>query len=462
MNVLAGIDRSTARLDTMTVANRRHRRFLSHLLLLAGDIVAITLPFLIANTIYWESPLSSHGVTILALLLPAYAVFASLNHTFSDSSLERLRFGAVRSIKAVMLAATAILLVAYMLKVGSHFSRAVFATGFGGALIAIPAIRLLLVKRVQAILGGSPFTTVAVVDGVPYDRQPGELVLTAAELDFDPTSSDPLGYHRLANILCQADRVVVACPSDHYARWSSILKSMTIDGEILVDTLDELDLIGIGRHGGRQTFVVAAGPLSRGDRIVKRLLDIAVSLAALVVLSPLFLAVAIAIRAESAGPIFFRQPRIGRDNRIFSIFKFRSMFADRCDPIASTLTARVDPRVTRVGEFIRRTSIDELPQLINVLLGTMSIVGPRPHPLGAKAADLLYWDIDPRYRHRHSMKPGMTGLAQIRGFRGNTERVEDLTNRLQSDLEYAANWSVWRDIGIIFGTFAILRHKNAF
>ncbi|MBI0477193.1 exopolysaccharide biosynthesis polyprenyl glycosylphosphotransferase [Sphingomonas sp. MA1305] len=461
MNVLAGISHGTTRLDTVAIANRRHRRFLSHSLLLASDILAIVVPFLIANIIYWGSAGSSHGVTILALLIPAYSVFASLNHTFSDSSLERLRYGAVRSMKAVMLAAMAILLVAYMLKVGSHFSRAVFATGFAGTLIAIPVLRLLLVRRVQTILGGSPFTTVVVVDGVSYNRQPDELVLTATELGFDPDSSDPLGFHRLADILCRADRVVIACRPDHYARWSSILKSMTVDGEI-VDTLGELDLIGIGRHAGRQTFVVAAGPLSLGDRIIKRMLDIMVSLIALIMLSPLFAVIAIAIRVESAGPVFFRQPRIGRDNRIFSIYKFRSMFAEACDPTASALTTRSDPRVTRVGDFIRRTSIDELPQLINVMRGTMSIVGPRPHPLGAKAADLLYWDIDPRYRQRHSMKPGMTGLAQIRGFRGNTERVEDLTNRLQSDLEYAVNWSVWRDIGIIFATFAILRHKNAF
>lgn len=118
--------------------------------------------------------------------------------------------------------------------------------------------------------------------------------------------------------------------------------------------------------------------------------------------------------------------------------------------------------MTRVGTFIRSTSLDELPQFINVLAGDMSIVGPRPHALSAKAADILYWDVDPRYRHRHSMKPGLTGLAQVRGFRGNTERVEDLTNRLQADLEYAANWSLWHDIRIILRTFVVLRHSNAF
>jgi len=118
--------------------------------------------------------------------------------------------------------------------------------------------------------------------------------------------------------------------------------------------------------------------------------------------------------------------------------------------------------VTRVGRFIRRTSIDELPQLINVVIGDMSIVGPRPHAVGSRAENKLFWEIDERYWHRHAAKPGLTGLAQIRGFRGATDREDDLTNRLQADLEYLNDWSLWRDIKIIVMTFGVLRHKNAF
>ena len=126
------------------------------------------------------------------------------------------------------------------------------------------------------------------------------------------------------------------------------------------------------------------------------------------------------------------------------------------------LTTRADSRVTRIGQFIRRNSIDELPQLINVLRGDMSMVGPRPHALSARAADQLYWEIDARYRHRHAVKPGVTGLAQVRGFRGATVLTADLINRLSSDLEYLRDWSMGKDLWILFRTILVIRHDNAF
>ena len=138
------------------------------------------------------------------------------------------------------------------------------------------------------------------------------------------------------------------------------------------------------------------------------------------------------------------------------------MRAELTDARASVLTARNDVRVTRVGNFIRKTSIDELPQIFNVLFGDMSLVGPRPHAVSARADDALYWEVDHRYWHRHAVKPGLTGLAQIRGFRGATETHSDLANRLHSDLEYVANWSLLGDIKIIFKTFLVLVHENAF
>jgi len=186
------------------------------------------------------------------------------------------------------------------------------------------------------------------------------------------------------------------------------------------------------------------------------------SATALLVLLPLFIAVAIAIRLESPGPILFRQQRIGRDNALFMMFKFRSMYTDRTDATANVLTSRNDNPFTRVGQFIRRNSIDELPQLLNVLRGEMSMVGPRPHALSAKAAERLYWEIDQRYRHRHTVKPGVTGLAQVRGFRGATVETSDLTNRLASDLEYVQDWSMRKDLWILFRTIFVIRHENAF
>ena len=174
------------------------------------------------------------------------------------------------------------------------------------------------------------------------------------------------------------------------------------------------------------------------------------------------LLVAAAIVLESPGPVLFRQTRVGRGNAMFNILKFRSMRAEASDMQGRRSTGRGDDRITRVGAFIRRTSIDELPKLINVIRSEMSIVGPRPHALGSLAGDKLFWEVDGRYWHRHACKPGLTGLAQVRGFRGATHLEDDLVNRLQADLEYLENWSIWRDFKIILMTFQVIIHRNAY
>jgi lipopolysaccharide/colanic/teichoic acid biosynthesis glycosyltransferase len=138
------------------------------------------------------------------------------------------------------------------------------------------------------------------------------------------------------------------------------------------------------------------------------------------------------------------------------------MHVDQSDYDGNSSATRADPRVTRVGAFIRRTSIDELPQLLNVVLGDMSLVGPRPHALGSLAGQHLFWDVDEQYWRRHSLRPGITGLAQIRGFRGATENHSDLEDRLRCDLEYLANWSLMRDVQILFATIGVVVHDKAF
>jgi lipopolysaccharide/colanic/teichoic acid biosynthesis glycosyltransferase len=235
-----------------------------------------------------------------------------------------------------------------------------------------------------------------------------------------------------------------------------------VDVEIVTPELDQFEAIGLGDYQGHRTLLVSARPLNMRDRILKRTLDLAIAVPALIALLPVMIAVSIAIRAESGGPVLFRQQRVGRNNRLFDLLKFRSFSHACADPTGVRSASRGDSRMTRVGGFIRRTSLDELPQLLNVIMGDMSIVGPRPHALGSTAEDALFWKIDERYFHRHAVKPGMTGLAQIRGYRGATVLRHDLTNRLQSDLEYLCNWSIWRDIKIIVATFAVILHPNAF
>jgi lipopolysaccharide/colanic/teichoic acid biosynthesis glycosyltransferase len=269
-------------------------------------------------------------------------------------------------------------------------------------------------------------------------------------------------YDRLATTLKDADRVVVACAPERRMSWAKALKGANIQSEIIAPELGALAPLGLGRAGGAPTLVVADGPLGGLDALTKRSFDLVIATGALVLLSPVLLLAAAVIKLESPGPVFFVQTRIGRGNKMFRMLKFRSMRAEKSDTNGHASTARDDDRVTVIGNFIRKTSIDELPQLVNVILGDMSVVGPRPHALGSRAEDKLFWEIDERYWHRHAAKPGLTGLAQIRGYRGATLRESDLTDRLQADLEYLKDWSIWKDLKIIMMTFRVLVHRNAF
>ena len=197
--------------------------------------------------------------------------------------------------------------------------------------------------------------------------------------------------------------------------------------------------------------------------LVKRGEDIVIAGAALVILSPVMLLAAVLIRLTSPGPVFFRQQRVGRNGSSFTMLKFRSMHigADRWPGLRQA--TRHDERVTRFGAYLRHTSIDELPQLFNVLRGEMSLVGPRPHAPGTCAGGRPFEQITHRYGARHTVKPGMTGLAQVRGWRGETDTEDKLLHRLDSDLEYIATWSLLSDLRILLRTAgAVLRMRNAY
>jgi lipopolysaccharide/colanic/teichoic acid biosynthesis glycosyltransferase len=195
----------------------------------------------------------------------------------------------------------------------------------------------------------------------------------------------------------------------------------------------------------------------------KRGMDLFIAAIALVVLLPLLLAIAVLIRAESRGPVLFTQLRWGKDGKTIRVYKFRSMYIDRCDVSGVVQTVRDDPRVTRIGRAIRRSNIDELPQLLNILRGDMSLVGPRCHAVGMLAANVAYEDLVPEYHQRHAMRPGMTGLAQMRGLRGPTDRASKARARIACDLHYVSNFSLWLDLTIIVGTvYSELRGGKGF
>jgi Undecaprenyl-phosphate glucose phosphotransferase len=197
-------------------------------------------------------------------------------------------------------------------------------------------------------------------------------------------------------------------------------------------------------------------PIGGWDRWIKRCADLVISVLGLILTSPLMLITAIAIKLESAGPILFRQTREGLNGTHFQLLKFRSMYAHQTDAHAAQQTSKKDSRVTRVGRMIRRLSIDELPQLLNVLEGSMSIVGPRPHALKTNAAGNALEQVVDYYASRHRVKSGMTGWAQVNGLRGELDSVEKLKARVDHDLHYIENWSIWLDMKIIARTAAIV------
>ena len=205
-------------------------------------------------------------------------------------------------------------------------------------------------------------------------------------------------------------------------------------------------------------------PLGEWDVVFKATFDRVIGALALLMLSPLMLIAALAVKLDSRGPIFFRQKRYGFNNEVIEVYKFRSMRVDKLDPQASRLVTRDDPRVTRIGRFLRRTSIDELPQLFNVVVkGDLSLVGPRPHAMHAAAADRQYDQVVESYFARHRVKPGLTGWAQIRGWRGETDTPEKIQQRVEHDLYYIENWSMLFDLYILAMTpWALLSSDNAY
>lgn len=444
------------------VHDRRIQRLRCYFILATVDLAGMVFAFLAANVFYLSHTASSHGITLLSVMAPTYFCFAAINASYGGDPLLYREKSVTRSMQAVLFAGTAVALMIFLLKAGNDVSRAVFMIGWLLSMVFVPVFRLAIFQPILMHMGGTPYSKVVIVDGRPYAGSDDEIVMSLNDIGFDPCSSDPHGFHALAAAVTNADRIVIVTTPKRYACWSTALKGIAVKGEIVTPGGDDLGVVGTGRHHQLPTLIISNGPLTLRERMTKRVFDTTIAAIGLIVLSPVLLIAAIAIKMESKGPILFRQKRIGRDNKIFEMCKFRSMYTDRCDANAAQLTTQNDPRVTRVGNFIRRTSIDELPQLLNVLRGDMSIVGPRPHAMSAKAADQLYWDVDTRYRHRHSMKPGLTGLAQVRGFRGPTDRTEDLKNRLASDLEYVDRWSVWMDIYIVLRTGTALLGKNAF
>jgi Undecaprenyl-phosphate glucose phosphotransferase len=268
--------------------------------------------------------------------------------------------------------------------------------------------------------------------------------------------------------------LVLVAPSvdgvqDGEARLAAVLRELkALDVQIAYcPNMGGIELYGrsLDRLGEMPLIVVAHRAIRQWGLVLKEIEDKTVSALLLVALLPLLGTVAILIRLDSPGPVIFRQRRHGWNNSEFEILKFRTMTWEPRSPAEQLQqTQRSDPRVTRVGAFLRRSSLDELPQLVNVLRGDMSLVGPRPHPVVMRTGNQFCNDIVAEYAHRHRVKPGITGWAQINGYRGATETAEQVRRRVAFDIDYVEHWSIFFDLKILLLTpFKVLfDRKNAF
>lgn len=426
---------------------------------LLTDITAIWVSFLIVNAAdYYHA--SMHGTALVITVI--YVAAAASLKGYSMDLIHSSRSSSA-AIRAFALSAGMMTLIMYFMRVDRDLSRVLLLLALGLTAVLLIVGRQILARVAASRLGERLWTQLLVLDRATPVTASGVTVIDAEAYGIAPDLDDPAGLDRFGRLSNGFDRVIIACPREARESWALMLKGANVIGEVIVEELGQLQGLALGTLGEWRTVQVASGPLTLSQRVTKRAFDLALTLPALIALLPLFGLIALAVKIDSRGPVFFRQRRIGRGNAFFEILKFRSMHVEHADAGGHRSTSgRSDPRVTRVGRFIRSTSLDELPQLLNVVGGSMSLVGPRPHALGSLAGDSLFWEVDQRYWERHACKPGLTGLAQVRGHRGATHHRDDLVKRLQSDLEYLSGWSISRDVSILFGTLGVLIHPRAY
>ena len=283
------------------------------------------------------------------------------------------------------------------------------------------------------------------------------------------------GYHKMGEVddlvefarWAKIDTVVVAIPNASEERIQYLLTRLFVL-PVDIRVLEGADVPNYSRKrlsniGPFKLIEIYKRPFSGVSAIQKRIFDIVFASLAIVMLFPVMVVIAGLIKLESRGPILFMQRRHGFNNKPIQVLKFRSMYDDQCDPTAVKAVRRGDARVTRIGRFIRRASIDELPQFFNVLRGDLSLVGPRPHALAARTGDIIYDDVTQAYSARHKVKPGITGWAQINGWRGEMNSSEKIRARVEHDLYYIEHWSLWLDFKIMLLTpWSLVSTKNAY
>ena len=433
------------------------------------------------------SILPQYSVSILIATLLASNLLNRVG-TYQLDSLSSFGGRAARVIGAWALTFSVLLTIAFALKISAFYSRIWAVSWFLAVPLALVLAQTLLIRWIAAESRKGRFAirSVIVGNGLQTEALAKHLIARKTHT-IDLVGIVPLGRttpsQNIAdlglNVIANLDELValirknevhevfIALPWAESDRIDTILRQLA---QTPVAIRLAPDLIGY-RFSDRSLSPVADlpmlslfdRPISGWDQLSKAIEDKILAGLFVILLSPFFLIIAAAIKLDSPGPVFFKQRRFGYNNLLIEVWKFRSMFSEASDESGARQATKGDSRVTRVGAFLRRYSLDELPQLFNVLQGSMSMVGPRPHPIALKSGEHLFEDIVEGYAARHRVKPGITGWAQVNGWRGETDTHEKIERRVEHDLYYIDNWSIWFDLWILIRTlFVVLHDENAY
>lgn len=428
--------------------------------------------------------LTQEYVILILLLVGALAVV--YDHFAIYRSNASITNKALSLWKAWTIAFGFLVVTAFLTKQGEVYSRAMIAelyvAGFAAQLLLHALMRYAQKKILlhanqpeNAIIVGSGRLANFLYHKISNNPWLGQKVIGCVPLKAEPdTAADKgrlpavpvVGTLETLDQLIEANKVrtvYFVTPLDA----SNVLEDLyfsLLDRHVAVNWVPDIFSLRLVNHSVREiagipVLTLSETPLTGTRLLMKSLEDVVLASLILALIAPLLLLIAIAIKLDSPGPVFFRQQRMGWNGKIFRIWKFRSMVVHQPDAGVIKQAEKNDSRITRVGAFIRRTSLDELPQLFNVITGDMSLVGPRPH---AVQHDEEYSRRIDDYFARHNIKPGITGLAQVRGFRGETRDIEQMIQRVESDIEYINNWSLWLDLSILVRTTGAFTGQHAY
>ncbi len=452
-----------------------------------ADAIIIALSGLVLLAMYVDSAVER--LPLYAAVIGVYTTLSILvfylNDLYKLDAVARPTRQLVRILALTGILFLTLVTFLFALKVSDQFSRvwafSWFLVSTAGLVLTRAGISSLLVKRARAgrlnsniiVVGGSNHgeRLLGHLDGLD---EPWNRVVGVFDDRLSRLGPEVAGYPVLGNLddLVEyargnrVDEILVALPWSAEERVHTILNKLKVlpVHVSLAPDLAALNFLPASYRScaGVPVLDVFRKPIAGWHAILKQVEDFLIGSLLFLLALPAMALIAIAIKLDSRGPVLFRQPRYGLNNQLIEVFKFRTMYADRSDTAGAQLTRKGDPRITRVGAFLRKTSLDELPQFLNVLRGEMSIVGPRPHAVQAKAGDRLYHEVVAEYAARHKVKPGITGWAQINGWRGETSNDLQILKRVEHDLFYIENWSLGFDLRIILRTFwTVLRGENA-